>query len=158
MGYGKSGNRAYAFMSGSRPDFSPFQMFFVRENQRLLVDWEATEGLCSHPFRQLQDPALKEAVVRVVASPTRYYSAAFPESRYRASQLVMRDKESYLWGYAPLGSPAERQLSAIFQRGMIVNEQVRAEPVRLKLVRGEEGGQPNQWVIADMLHKGWVAP
>ena len=158
MGYGKSGNRAYAFMSGSRPDFSPFQMFFVRENQRLLVDWEATEGLCSHSFRELQDPALKEAVVRVVASPTRYYSAAFPESRYRAFQLVMRDKESYLWGYAPLGSSAERQLSAIFQRGMIVNEQTRAEPVRLKLARGEEVGQPNQWVIADMLHKGWVAP
>jgi hypothetical protein len=158
IGYGVTGDRPYAFMNGTRPDFSPFQMFFVRENDRLWIDWEATEGVGSCSFEELSEPSVKEAELRAIVSPGRYYSPAFPESAYRAFQLVAQDKVSYVWGYAPLGSPVETGLSELFARGVILKERVRSEPVRLKLVRGPEGAQGNQWLITDMLHKGWVAP
>jgi hypothetical protein len=52
----------------------------------------------------------------------------------------------------------EEQLSALFRPGVILDEKITAEPVRVRLSRRQEGAMPNQWVILDLLHKGWVAP
>lgn len=158
MGYGSSGNRPYAFMSGQGPNFAPFHMMFVREDNRMLVDWEASEGIGSNTFEELKDPALQDAVMRVIASPAVYYSAACSEKKYRSFQLVARGGLDYVWGYAEIGTPVEEQLSALFRPGVILNEQASSEPVRLRLGRRQAGAMPNQWVILDMLHKGWVAP
>lgn len=158
MGYGSAGDRPYAFMSGQGPNYAPFHMVFVREDNRMLVDWEASEGIGSNPFEELTNPELKDAVMRVAISPAVYYSVAFPEKKYRSFQLVARDGVEYVWGYAEIGTPVEEQLSALFRPGVILNEQVSSEPVRLRLGRRQAGALPNQWVILDMLHKGWVSP
>jgi len=158
MGYGSSGNRPYAFMKGPGPNFEPFHMIFVREDNRMLVDWEASEGIGSNPFEDLKNPDLQDAVMRVVVSPAVYYSAAFPEKKYRSFQLVARDGLDYVWGYAEIGTPEEEQLTALFRPGVIFTEQASSEPVRLRLSRRQPGAMPNQWVILDLLHKGWVAP
>lgn len=158
MGYGSSGSRPYAFMTGQGPNFAPFHMVFVREDNRMLVDWEASEGIGSHPFEELRNPELKDATMRVIASPAVYYSAAFPEKKYRSFQLVARDGIDYVWGYAEIGTPVEEQLSALFRPGVILNEQTSSEPVRLRLSRRQAGAMANQWVILDLLHKGWIAP
>jgi hypothetical protein len=158
MGYGSAGDRPYAFMTGKDPNYAPFHMVFVRENNRMLVDWEASEGIGSNTFEELSNPELKDAVMRVTVSPAVYYSAAFPEKKYRSFQLVARDGVEYVWGYAEIGTPVEEQLSALFRPGVILNEQVSSEPVRLRLGRRQAGALPNQWVILDMLHKGWVSP
>jgi len=158
MGYGSSGERPYAFMKGTGPNFEPFHMVFVREDNRMLVDWEASEGIGSNTFEELKNPDLPDAIMRVIVSPAVYYSAAFPERKYRSFQLVSRDELDYVWGYAEIGTPVEEQLSALFRPGVILDEKVTAEPVRVRLSRRQEGAMPNQWVILDLLHKGWVAP
>jgi len=158
MGYGSSGSLPYAFMRGTGPDFEPFHMVFVREDHRMLVDWEASQGIGTHTFEELRNPELKDAVMRVVVSPADYYSPAFPEKKYRSFQLVARDGVEYVWGYAEIGTPVEEQLSGLFRPGVILTEQSSSEPVRLRLSRRQAGAMPSQWVILDMLHKGWVAP
>jgi hypothetical protein len=158
MGYGSSGSLPYAFMSGAGPNFEPFHMVFVREDNRMLVDWEASEGIGTHTLEELRNPEVKDAVMRLVASPAVYYSAAFPEKKYRSFQLVARDGLDYVWGYAEIGTPVEEQLTGLFRPGVILTEQTSSEPVRLRLGRRQAGAMPNQWVILDMLHKGWVAP
>jgi hypothetical protein len=159
MGYGSAGDRPYAFMKGLKPNFERFQMFFVRENERMLVDWEATEGIGSHTFEELENPALKEATMRVTASPAVYYNLALSEDRYRSFQLVGADGIRYVWGYAAIGTPVEETLTRIFSGGLILDDSTPSQAVRVRLGREPQGrGQSNQWVILDVLHKGWVAP
>ncbi|OYV05297.1 MAG: hypothetical protein CFE26_12340, partial [Verrucomicrobiales bacterium VVV1] len=72
INYDSVGKVPYAVISGTRPDFSRYQVFLVREEGRMLVDWEASEGLCTHSIQELSDPALTGAEVRVDAAPVAY--------------------------------------------------------------------------------------
>lgn len=158
IGYDSVGKLPYAVISGTRPDFSRYQVFLVREGGRMLVDWEASEGLCTHGFEQLNNPALTAAEVRVEASPVAYYTMAFPEQRHRAFRLVLGASENFLWGYVVRGSAADLAMEEIFMEKRQFSDKPGSCKVRLRLSRGEAGAMANQWLILDVLHKGWVTP
>jgi len=158
INYDSVGKVPYAVIVGMLPDFSRYQVFLVREGGRMLVDWEASEGLGTHGLQELNDPALKSAEVRVDAAPVAYYTMAFPEDHYRAFRLVLGDSENFIWGYVVRGSPADHAMEEIFMEKLQFSDKPASSKVRLRLNRGKDGAMVNQWLILDVLHKGWVTP
>lgn len=158
IGYDSVGRVPYAVIAGVRPDFSRYQVFMVREGGRMLVDWEASEGRGTHSLQDLSDPSLKSAEVRVDASPVAYYTMAYPEDYYRAFRLVLSESESFIWGYVLRGSPADHAMEEIFMENRQFSDKPTSGKVRLRLKRGEGSAMANQWLILDVLHKGWVTP
>ena len=158
ISYDSVGKVPYAMITGTRPDFSRYRVFLVREDGRMQVDWEASEGLCSHSVQELNDPGLAGAEVRVDASPVAYYTLAFPEDRYRAFRLVLGESEDFIWGYVEKGSPADLAMEDIFMEKRQFSDKPASGKVRLRLRRGDGGAMANQWLILDVLHKGWVTP
>lgn len=158
ISYSSVGKLPYAIISGTRPDFSRYEVYLVREHGRMLVDWEATLGLGSKTFEEMRSPATMMGEMRVLVSPINYYSQTFPESHYRAYRLTSNKAEDILWGYVPNGSPAAAALAEIFNEKAIFSDKPTQLAMRLRLTRGPAGASPNQWVVLDVLHKGWVSP
>lgn len=158
ISYDSVGKLPYVIISGTRPDFSTYQVFLVRENDRMLVDWEATVGLGTRSFQEMKHPATRSAEIRVVMAPSGFYTQIFPEDRYRAYRLASATNDELLWGYAELGSPAALALQDLFNEKAVFSDKPSEQPVRLRLIRGDSAALPNQWLVLDVLHKGWVTP
>jgi hypothetical protein len=158
ISYDSVGKLPYAIISGTRPDFSTYQVFLVRENDRMLIDWEATVGLGTRSFPEMNQPATHSAEIRVVMAPSGFHTQTFPEVRYRAYRLASTNSEDLLWGYAERGSPAALALADIFNEKAVFSDKPNEQLVRLRLIRGDSTAKPNQWLILDVLHKGWVTP
>ncbi|BCU76161.1 hypothetical protein [Luteolibacter sp. LG18] len=156
--YGASGNRGFGTMSGLLPDFAPYSVCFVREGGKMLVDWKATVGFGTPAFPELSSAVSKEADVRVLIAPSTFYTAAFPESRFQAYGITREGADNIVWGYAGRDSEAGRKLAGMFQSGTILGSNNAAQPVRVKLGRSGDDALPNQWIVLDVLHKGWVTP
>ena len=158
IGYDSVARTPYVVISGTRPDFSQYIVYLVREGGKMLVDWEASEGLCTHNLQELNDPGLEAAEVRVEAAPVAYYTMGFPEDHYRAFRLVLGGSENFIWGYVVRGSPADQAMEDIFMEKQQFSDKPASGKVRLRLKRGKDGAMANQWLILDVLHKGWVTP
>ncbi|MEI7926999.1 MAG: hypothetical protein WCH40_00485 [Verrucomicrobiales bacterium] len=156
--YDSVGKIPYAIVGGTLPDFSAYRVFLVREQGRMLVDWEATLGLGTRTFMEMRDPAIQAAELRVVMTPVGFYSLTFPEVRYCAYRLDSSADETSLWGYVERGSPAALALEEIFNEKAIFSDKPREQMVRLRLKRGAPEAASNQWLVMDVLHKGWVTP
>jgi len=157
-GFDSVGRRPYGIINGTGPDFSPFHLFFVREGDHMLVDWEASTAQGTHTFAKLKDPTVAEAVLRVTISPTAFYSPVYPETGFRSYRIADPNGDSSMWVYAPLDSLAAQTLDEMFRAGTILAAEAGEKLVRIRIRRGPEGSLPNQWLLADVLHKGWVAP
>lgn len=158
ISYASVGKLPYAIIMGTRPDFSRYQVFLVREHGRMQVDWEATLGLGSKTFEEMKSPATRMGEMRVIMAPISYYSQTFPESQYRAYRLTSNSTDDILWGYVPNGSPAAAALAEIFNEQAVFSDKPDQQSMRLRLTRGPAGASPNQWIVLDVLHKGWVTP
>lgn len=168
-----TGGRSHATLRGLKPDFSPFQVYFVLDGDALLIDWEATEGLGDTTFAILQKGVGSGGVVRAYVSPDSFYSLAFPEEDYQSYRLLAPDREQFIWGYAKAGSAAAKALDKAFgsmeaggpadlqgtidivETGKAAHQEL---PVTLRLIPALDGGQKNQWLIGEMLHIEWVSP
>lgn len=158
ISYASVGKLPYVVILGTRSDFSRYQVFLVREDGRMQVDWEATLGLGSKTFEEMKSPEIRKAEMRVIMSPISYYSQTFPESQYRAYRLTFNTTDDILWGYVPNGSPAAAALAEIFNEKAVFSDKPTQQAMRLRLTRGPAGASLNQWVVLDVLHKGWVTP
>jgi hypothetical protein len=148
----------FGVLSGYYPDDRKFHAFFVLENGRLLLDWEATVGHGSVPFSKLVGGEGEAHQVRVWVEPATFYSAAFPESDYRSYKIHTSLDDPVVWVFARRGTVPEQELARMFHKSMFGGERIKASMVLLSLARGAAEAAPNQWLIADLLHKGWVLP
>lgn len=78
-------------------------------------------------------------------------------SRTRAYQLLDDSQENYVWGYAKIGTPVADTLAKLLNQGSYVVEEKQQVAVTLKVGR-LPGAETNQFLILDVLHKGWVSP
>jgi len=159
QGFSSVGKLPYGTMAGSLPDFSNYAVYFVRSGGRMLVDWEATTGAGTANMAGLNDASTTEAVVRVLISPTAFYTATYPESAFQAYQASRPDSDEIAWLYVERDSIAGGTLGKMFQAGDILGRaDTSPQRVRVRLAKAEQGSLSNQWTVLDVLHKGWVSP
>jgi len=154
----KAGDRDFAFLGGMFPNFTPFTMYFVSENGKLQIDWEASTGFGDSSFADLNAGVGKGGVIRGLISNGNLYTANFPESDFQCFRLKSPDRESLIWVYAPRKSKEEEFISKQFRPGAIPGEVFAEFPVTLRLAPPLEGSLKNQWMIREVLHIDWVTP
>lgn len=155
---GGEGMNIHGVLEGSLPDFSPFRAYMVVADGALLIDWKATTAYGTATFAELLAGTGNPAEIRAFIAPTGFYSATFPEGEYRSFQLLSADGRDTIWCYTRRGDAADGQISGIFREGEILQASREPTRVTLRLARGPEGAAPNQWLIAEMLHKDWLMP
>lgn len=148
----------YGILEGTLPDFNKFQAYMIFSGNQLYLDWKASTAHGSATFEELSKQEGNPAEIRAMISPAGFYTAVFPEAEYQSYQFVSADKEQAIWCYARKDDRANAALAPLFKTGIIVNSAPEQLKVTLRLERGPDGALPNQWVIAEMLHKDWLIP
>jgi hypothetical protein len=154
----ETGERPSIRLSGRRGDFTPFVLSFVREGERLVLDWEASFGIGEVQIPELRAGAAAEgALVRAIVRPDAYYTRDFPEDSFRSYLLLGADGETSVWAYAPRNSSAAAALAETFNEGSVLLEAGSDTRATLRVSGPSEAGGKS-FVITEMLHKGWVTP
>lgn len=150
--------RGFGVMTGYRPDFEVFRVYFVREEEAIRIDWEATNGVSETAFADLAKGRGKGGLVRVWARKGEFHTLNFPEEKFRALELFSPDEETLLWGYAARGGVADEALGEIFDDGLILTADAATVPITLRIEAAPPGSLPNQWIISEFLFPEWVTP
>ncbi|WP_193210771.1 hypothetical protein [Luteolibacter marinus] len=154
----ESGGRSAVVLTGLRGDFEPFEMFFVREDGELKIDWLASYGIGEVQIADLEAGGeVSGGLVRGVVRPGNTYTPAFPEAEYRAYSLLDAGLGHLVWAFVRRGSPQAEWLEGEFNESSILLEKKSEVRATLRLSGPAEGGE-KLFVITEMLHKGWVSP
>lgn len=147
-----------AVLEGNLPDHSKFAAYFTNEGNRLLLDWKATSGFGTASFGDLKQNKGDPTEIRGLISAAEFYNSAWPEADYQSYRLVSPDGENAIWCYARRDNSNGARIGELFRKGEIVEESQSSRKITLRLGRGSEDAQSNQWLIGEMLHIDWLAP
>jgi hypothetical protein len=150
--------KPHGLLEGTLPDGEIFSAYIVPVEGRILLDWKATSAFSTASFSELEKGIGDSSEIRGVVSPATFYSATLPESDYHSYRCVSPDNQSLIWCYVRRGTLEEAHISPHFKTGEIVRDGNGPRRMTLRLERGPEGSQPNQWIIGEMLHIGWIKP
>jgi len=147
-------NFAYVIMTGEREDFERLTAYFVKEDGRMLLDWEATEGYSEVLIDEVE--VLKDGsprMMRGVISLSNFYTDVYPENEFRCYTLHHDDPTKWLWAYAELNGEVDFRLLTHMQTRDPLG---RAQRVAVKITKQREGSRANQVEISEMLFGGWI--
>jgi hypothetical protein len=152
------GGRPFGLLEGSLPNFAKFSAYCVLDDHQLHLDWKATTGYGTATFDELahNQGAPDEIRARIIASD--FYTAAYPETECQCYQLASPDESQVIWCYTRRGEPVDEVLGALFRGGDILGSSAEQKKVTVRLAHGPAGSLPNQWMIAELLHKEWITP
>jgi hypothetical protein len=150
-------DRLVGELEGTLPDFSRFCAVFVIEDGRLRLDWEATHGHGTATFAELESGSGDGAAIRGRLSEAAFFPEDFPEAEFRSMLLASPDGERSLWVYSKRGTATDEVLAELFYAGVIIEKTSSSHQVTLRLERPPGYSRPNQWIIGEVLHIGWVA-
>jgi hypothetical protein len=152
----KLSGQAYGMLEVELPEHQKSIAYFTRQDGRLVMDWKATAAFGTAPFTRLAEGKGDASEIRGEISTADYYSAAWPEDRFRSFRLTSPDRETSLWCYVRIGDAAEAGLAPLFNQGEILGESVSSLKITLRLERGAPESLPNQWLIGEVLHTDWA--
>ncbi|MCW1922049.1 hypothetical protein OKA05_05760 [Luteolibacter arcticus] len=151
--------RPALILTGTKADFTRFELVFVREGSQLKIDWEASLGIGEAQLPELRNSkaVVKGAKVRVVVQPGGFYTPEFPESDFRSYQLLDGAREEFVWAFVRRSSRTAGLLEAEFNESSVLLEKTNAIPATLR-ISGPLREGVHLFEITEMLHKGWVSP
>ena len=147
---------AYLLMTGLRNDYSQYVAYFVLDEAgELRLDWKATVGFSEvlpHEIPEMEAAVSK--LMRVVASPSSFYTTYYPESDYECFLVSHLDQERYAWAYVQRDSPVHRRLIGALSVRLT---RLTAGRVTIVVRRGAPGSLPNQVLIEDVIGADWIS-
>lgn len=153
------GDIGYMVLVGRCEDFEPFRAYFVRENDRMLLDWDATVGYCTVAIPELAKASGATFEVRGLLERQEMYSIQYPESKYVSYMISTPDRESFVWGYAERGTPMEQKIHEVLDQGRFLLQEKPSDRIFVRLHRlPAEGGLPNQFLMEELYHREWLTP
>lgn len=157
--YDEVDGRAFYSIEGLRQDNTPFALFFVIQDDKMVMDWAASMGIGDARLSTLvENPTENPLMLRVIVEPSPYYLSDFPEDQYESYKITQPGDEAIVWGYVERNSQAHFSLCSALQVGSVLLEPLPQVAVTLKLKRPPHSLVKNRFFITEMLHKGWVMP
>ena len=151
--------RPFLWLTGTNQDQSAIHCFFVHQDNRFVVDWEATSQLGDTSLSTLsQFPTESEITLRITLAESPYYLPTLSEKDYESYKITSFHEDTILWGYAARNSPVHQKITALLRGDAFLVESVPAARATIKLKRIDSIAGKNRFFITEMLHKDWVMP
>jgi hypothetical protein len=146
----------YLVLVGLGADHLAAVAYFVKRGDAFKFDWEASEGyseLLPDEVEQLADTEPK--LMRVIVSPSDFYTSHFPEEEYMAWSLHHQDPGKFIWAFAKRSSLANQKMIVSYEAKDLPGTRNRAT---VMVRKGPEGARANQLEIVEFLHTDWFTP
>lgn len=158
--YGEAGDTGYMWLSGRRQDHSKFRCYFVKTDDGLKLDWDASQVWSQVPVSKLVEKAPKyPTLVRAWVSKQPDYDSDTGRGSLYSWYLVLDEgKENFVWAYAPAGSKVDLEIKTLMNYGRMVME--RKDEVRaiVRLVKPTLGFRESEFEITELVTEEWVMP
>ena len=155
---GDTNNIGFLILEGLRKDQSTFRSYFVNSEQGLRMDWAASTAWGEVPPADLFSAVgQREVMIRCSLDKQPHYDSKVDEQR-SWFLVMLPGSEKQVWGFAPSGSPVDRDLLALFNFGSFILD--RQEDVRavIRVGNGKGNLKENQVEIVELLAGDWVLP
>lgn len=154
-----STKRPFLWLTGLNEDQSAFHCFFVYQDNRFVVDWEATTQLGDTSLSTLANfPTEAEITMRITLSASPYYLPTLSEKDYESYKITSSSDDTILWGYVARNSAAHQQITELLRSDAFLVETVPSARAIIKLKKIDSIAGKNRFFITEMLHKDWVIP
>ena len=165
--YGAVGETGYMVLMGRKADYSKFRAYFVKTDEGLKIDWEATNGESDIPVGSLvKEGSGKTPLIRGWVGKKPHYDVdkgrddeakALGSNR---SWYVILDstKEKFVFAYAPIGSKLDKALRDQLSYGRMVEKRPDEVRATVRLSKPSSGFQDNEFEIQEFITSDWVAP
>ena len=157
--------RGFLEVTGLREDRSPYTAFFVLQEKRVVLDWDATIGWSEMPIEQLKkEKPRKEMLVRCRVSKDPSFDQSFGETSYSGYVLAGEVPDEFIFAYVDLdtarGRAIDRDMRLLLNYGSFVTTDPPKKNVRATMRVGfrESVGEDGIFEITEYLHDGWVTP
>ena len=158
--YGEAGDTGYMWLAGRRADHSKFRCYFVKTDDGLKLDWDASQVWSQVAVSDLVEKAPKHpTLVRAWVSKQPDYDSDTGRGGLYSWYLVLDEsKENFVWAYAPAGSKLDLEIKTLMNYGRMVME--RKDEVRaiVRLVKPTLGFRESEFEITELVTEEWVTP
>lgn len=160
-----SKERGFLSLSGKREDGNPYEVFFVNEDNRLLLDWDASMGWSEMSITEMvKEKPRKDLFLRCRVAKKPSYDQSFGDTPYSGYVLSGSEADEFVFGYVSLdyagGKAIERDLRLLLNYGSFVTDQppLVDQKVTLRVKFNEQIGEAGHFEIIEYLNDGWVRP
>lgn len=161
-----STERGVLTVRGTRIDREPFQAYFVHEDGKVVLDWDATTGWSEMTVGELAEKQpRKGTMVRCLYEKKPSFDQKFGEVEYSGYVISSPDLNDYLLAYLPLNNERNKEMDRALRRaldyGSFINKDrppLKNQRVTLSVRRGNDTGDNGIFEITGYLHADWVRP
>ncbi len=158
-GIDETSGTAFLWMQGMHPEGRSLLAFFVKQGDKLRLDWEATMELGEARLSTLAKlPTTHPLAMRIILSPSPYYLPTLPESDYESYKITTLSEDTIVWGYVRRDSPEHQSINDLLQRDSLLLDAIFSVRATIKMRRTHDVNSQNRFFITEMLHKDWVMP
>ena len=120
-----------------------------QEDGSYLVDWESFVGYCEIPWDEITETkSLEPFLLRARASIGDYFNYGYTEAEWVCVQLQDAMQKHTIYGYLKHDDPVFDELREVMPSG--------AAHVTVRVAYPPGGKASNQFIITDVVSKGWV--
>ena len=159
------GERGFLQITGTRIDGAPYEAYFVKEDGRVKLDWDATIGWSEMSFSELlEQKPRREVFLRCRVTKKASFDQDFGDVNYSGYVISGEDGEDFTLAYLPLDSETnktmDRGLRLLLNYGSFVTDQPphQNQKATLRVRYNAEIGKDGVFEIVEFLHDGWVSP
>lgn len=157
---GESGETGFIALEGRREDFSKFRAYFIKSQEGLRMDWEATTGWCEVPYEEfLREPVARPFLVRCELGKEANYDTQLGEGQDLSWYLLgAADEAQFAWGWVRTRSDLDEKLRALLSYGRFGLEKLDSVRVILRVASTPGAKRASELEILDLLADEWVLP
>lgn len=159
--YGSAGDTGFMAVSGVRADFRKFRAYFVKEEDGLFMDVEASVARSDIPIVELPAKQLSgEVLLRCWVAKEPHFDAGKNKDSLSFYQILSPDEIDFVWAYCELGSPLDEQLREELNYGRLLGERKKQFRATIKIGKAREGQglSDDEFFFEDLLATDWVLP
>ncbi|NIP98103.1 MAG: hypothetical protein GWO24_33645 [Akkermansiaceae bacterium] len=156
----RADHTGFIALDGKRENHTRFRCYFVKVEDGLRLDWEASTAWCEVPIGELAEARPEEPVLvrGIIRKEPNYDTDRGPGSLNSRYLLESADGDAYIWAFVPKGSALDNKMRRLFGFGSLILERRNDVRVTLRLRKAKEGFQENEFEIEEFVAEEWVVP
>ena len=156
--FGASGEVPYIALNGLRKDFHKFRAYFVRIDEKLLFDLDATQALGERVIAELPKQELKESVLlRCWIKKEPSFDARGDEELFSWYQILDSNEFDFIWAYCKQGESLDKKLRDKLNYGKLIGERKEKFRAMIQIGNAKEF-RDDEFLLESLLAEEWVAP
>lgn len=157
--------RGYLKVFGKRTGGEPYEIYFVNEDEKLLLDWDASIGWSEMSVAKIAETKPRKPIfLRCLVEKKPSFDQSFGTVKYSGYALTGSTSDEYFLAYIALdsdkGKAMDRDMKLMLNYGSFVTDKppLKNQRATMRVRHLPTVGEDGIFELVEFLHDGWVTP